>query len=68
MKFPFLSQTFKLLKFFSKAKEKRGKKSKLKNHLIANHKSQISLYDKIEEIISIPNINFNSLEIVVKIL
>lgn len=64
MKFPSLSSTLKLLKPASKAKEVRAKKSKVNTN--SSDESQMTVYDKIEEIITIANIDFNSLEIVVK--
>lgn len=56
MKFPPLLYSLKLLKPFSSKNEKAN----------SSHDFEMTLYDKIEEIITIANINFESLEIVVK--
>ena len=58
MKFPSLSSTLKLLKPFSK------QDAKAKSNL--RRESKMTAYDKIEEIFSIANVDFRSLEIVVK--
>ncbi len=58
MKFPSLSSTLKLLKPFS------SKPPKAKTN--SNHDVEITLYDKIEEIVSIADTHSSSLEIVVK--
>ena len=58
MKFPSLSSTLRLLKPFSKTASKAKTNS--------SHSAEFTLYDKIEEIISIADIHSGSLEIVVK--
>lgn len=58
MKFPSLISTLNLLKPFSK--------KDLKANSNLDNESEMTVYDKIEEIISIADIDYNSLEIVVK--
>jgi len=64
MKFPSLPLTRKLLKPSAKLKNIRTYKSKIKSRVYQD--SYMTAYDKIEEIISIANVDYNSLEIVVK--
>lgn len=56
MKFPSVSSTLKLLKPFAKKESKTE----------SVHETEMTSYDKIEEIISIADVDTNSLEIVVK--
>ncbi len=58
MKFPSLSSTLNLLRPFAKKESKA--------HLRSSHAPEISLYDKMEEITSIVDTQYNSQEIVIK--